>query len=469
MIKFGTDGWRAIMDCEFTVERVALVAQAIADYLIQRGFGSREVIVGYDTRRNSRIYAETVCSVLSGNNIRILLPKRDIPTPLVAFTIMDRRLGGGIMITASHNPPEYNGIKFIPEKGAPALPGVTDAIERNIRSSSSVRKIEFQDARTCGLVAEFDPFHKYRRHIIEMVDVSSIRNTRMKIVHDALFGTSRGYLPSLLKDAGCEVVEINNYEDAFFGGGQPNPDEKYLGKLRASVVEHSANFGVANDGDADRIGVVDEYGNFISSNMVFSLLADYFASKKGLEKGAIIRSVATTHMVDRIAESHGLELVETPVGFKWLAKAMFEKDGLIAGEESGGACFRGHVAEKDGLLTALFLAEMVAASKKSLSHLLLDLKEKYGGLFFGRIGVEYPANKLKGIVEKLKMRTPESIAGLRVTNVNTLDGLKLTLEDGSWLLIRPSGTEPLIRIYCEATGNRNLEKILAEGKKFLME
>ncbi len=470
MIKFGTDGWRAIMDREFTVDRVAMVAQAIANYLVERNLGSRVIVVGYDTRRNSRLYAETAASVLCGNNIAVLLPVRDLPTPVVAYTIKYRGLGGGIMLTASHNPPAYNGIKFIPETAMPALPVVTDAIERNIGilTLESVKKIELQEAKSRGLLLEFDAFQDYRKHVLGLVDTALIRNAGLRIVHDALFGTSRSYLPTLLSDAGCEVIEIHNWADPVFGGMEPNPEERFLGKLKRVVVERGANFGVANDGDADRIGVVDEHGTYIHPNVVFSLLASYLAGRVK-RKGAIVRSIATTHLVDRIAESHGLELIETPVGFKWLAKAMIEKNGLIAGEESGGVCFSGHVAEKDGLLTALFLAEMIAANGKPLSQLVLDLKKRYGDLFFDRISIAFQEEKMPKLIERLKLQVPREIAGLEVVDISTLDGLKLTLKGGAWLLIRPSGTEPVVRIYGEAASAEILNKILAEGKRFVME
>lgn len=446
------------MEQEFTAERVEMVAQAIAAHL--QG-DSRGIMVGYDTRRNSRRYAEAVAGVLAANGHQVLLPNRDVPTPVTAFTIINRGLAGAVMITASHNPPEYNGIKFIPEDGAPALPSVTDSIEHYlnlIQAEGRVRKMSLEEARHRQLVETFDPFPAYSHHIKSLMDTGRLEGLR--VVCDPLYGTGRGYLDVVLREMGADVTCIHDRPDPEFGGGQPNPEAEYLAELIDAVVSRRAAAGLANDGDADRIGVIKDTGKYLSPNQLFVALLHYLLDRGA--RGDVVRTVATTHMVDSVAEYHGVRVHEVPVGFKWVAQAMREYDALMGGEESGGFTFRGHIPEKDGIYTALKTAEMLSRVG-SLSEYWREVANLYGERFYRRVGVKVPVDVMRPAINALIKDPPDSVAGLDVKQVVTMDGLKLLLEEGSWLLLRPSGTEPLMRVYAESLRRETTEAIIDEG------
>ena len=468
VISFGTDGWRSTMDSDFTIQNVAIAAQGIANYLVKQHRNKKGIIIGYDTRENSPLFAEEVASVLLGNGIRVFLTDQDTPIPVVTYEILNRKLDGGIMITASHNPPEYNGIKFIPYYASPALPDVTDPIMDEIRKvweQPTIKKGSISKKEKEKQLERVDVKETYINHILKIIKADSIKNANLKVAFDALYGTSRAYLPELLNRLGVETEVHHDYIDTNFGGGSPNPTKESLETIRDSIIEKTLDLGLACDGDADRMGVLDNEGNFLHANILFALLFDYELDQG--KKGDVVRTVGTTHLIDRIAEAHNCTVFETPVGAKFVGQYMREKKVLMGGEESGGMMFREHIAEKDGIFANLKVLEMVAYYKQPLTEITAQLFEKYGKIYFTLINFpcedEKKEKAMKNIVEIL----PETVSGLKVVSTTNIDGFKFVLEDNSWLLIRPSGTEPLLRLYGEANSEEELNTILEEGKQLL--
>jgi phosphomannomutase len=452
-ISFGTDGWRATLDT-FTAPRVRTVGQAVADYLADEGRAGETVVVGYDARPTSRGFAEELARVLCANGHDVLVPERDRPTPLVAYAIVDRGLAGGLMITASHNPPEYNGVKFIPDDGAPALPEVTDAIEANLREPESLPESEWGEVREVDLV---DP---HAEHALDLVGngVEEPLSGRT-IVYDAMHGSGRDTTDALLERAGATVQRRRCSQDDAFGGTPPEPSEENLEALVDTVRDGDADLGIANDGDADRIAVVTPDRGFLDENRFFAAIYDYLLED---DVGPAVRTVSTTFLIDRVAEAHGESVVETAVGFKWVADAMAEHDALIGGEESGGFSIRGHVPEKDGVLIALLAG--VADAEESLDDRVDRLLDEHGEIHQDKVSVDCPDAEKARVLDDLEGEIPDAVAGVDVEDVVTVDGFKLLLADGSWLLVRPSGTEPKLRVYAEAESERRVDELLSEGR-----
>ncbi|MEM3578365.1 MAG: phosphoglucomutase/phosphomannomutase family protein [Candidatus Bathyarchaeia archaeon] len=467
-ISFGTDGWRGVIGREFTFENVKVVAQGIAGYIQSHGLKERGIVVGYDTRKWSRRFAESVCEIMLGNDIPTYVTKRDVPTPVAAFEVLHRKAAGAVMITASHNPPEWNGIKYIPEYAGPALPETTEEITNNVSRIFMERKIKEISIRTGmqrGLLNWIDPTAPYIGFVKKQLDLEAFRKKRLKVVFDAMYGTARGYLDRILRSLGCKVVVIHNEVDSNFGGGRPEPLPEFLTDLKNRVISLRADLGLATDGDADRLAVYDNNGAFFAADQLLPLLFDY--TIKSGKLGGVVRTVATTHLLDRIAEKHGLPVYEVPVGFKYVGQYLRERDVILGGEESGGVSFKGHIPDKDGIFTGVKIAEMVAKTGKRLSELLKDLEKEYGILFNGRGDVSCPDELKQTVMEKLSSNVPNRIAGIEISNVNRMDGLKFLLKDDGWLLIRPSGTEPLLRIYGESTTKEKLKEMLEEGRKLI--
>ncbi|MCD2200565.1 MULTISPECIES: phosphoglucomutase/phosphomannomutase family protein [unclassified Halobacterium] len=446
-ISFGTDGWRATLDV-FTSGRVRSVAQATADYLANEGHAGETVAVGYDARETSEGFAEDIAGVLAANGFDVLLPERDCPTPLVAHAIVERDLAGALVVTASHNPPEYNGVKFIPEDGAPALPEVTEAIEANLR--------EPVEGPLQGDVREVDLVTPHAEHCRDLVDADL---SGLTVVYDAMHGSGRGVTDALLKAAGAEVIRERCDRDPEFGGTPPEPDEANLQGLALAVDQHDADFGVANDGDADRVAVVTPERGVLDGNRFYALAYDYLLES---DTGPAVRTVSTTFLVDRLADVHDCEVVETPVGFKWVADAMGAHDALFGGEESGGYTMRGHVREKDGVLMALLAG--AAASERPLDDRLDAIADEFGDIHQDKVSVDCPDDRKAAVLDELEDRLPDEIAGVLVERVNDTDGFKILLEDGSWLLVRPSGTEPKMRVYAEGDSPERVDDLLAAGR-----
>jgi phosphomannomutase len=457
-IEFGTDGWRTTRE-EFTEPRVRAVGQTVADYL-RESDRSGPVAVGYDPREGSRAAAEELCRVLCASGFDALIPDRDTPTPVVAWTVRNRGLAGALQVTASHNPADYNGIKFIPEDGAPALPGVTDWLADNLREPDPRPEAEW------GSVTETDFIEPYLDHALGFVQADL---SGLTVAHDAMHGSGRGVTDELLARAGADVVRLRDERDPTFGGGSPEPSAARLGDLEERVADGEADLGVANDGDSDRIAVVTPDRGVVDANWLFVALYDSLLEDDVLAEpptaGDAVRTVSTTYLVDRVASAHGHAVHETPVGFKWVAEAMADHDALVGGEESGGFGVRGHLRNKDGVLVALLVA--AAHSEEPLDDRLDRLRETYGDIAQDRISVDCPDDRKAAVIESLDGSLPDRVAGVEIDSVNDADGFKLVLEDGSWLLVRPSGTEPKLRVYAEAESRQRVEELLEAGKELV--
>lgn len=463
-ISFGTDGWRGVMAEDFTFDNVKIVAQAIANYVNEQKTGDRGVVIGYDNRFLSPEFAKACSNVLTANEIKVYMTETATPTPVIAFEVVNLKAAGAIMITASHNPPMYNGIKFIPEYGGPAHKGITDNIIDNVRKI--IENGQINDRGNDEWVRLSEPRDAYIAAIYKLIDSEVIKSANLNIIYNPMFGAGIGYTAEILKSLGCNVKSINNHRDPLFGGGMPEPTMNNMKDLLKVMEEDKADIGLATDGDADRFGVIDSKGNYISPNQVIYLLQDYLIKTRGW-KGAVARTVATTYMVDRLAEKYGLEVIETPVGFKYIADAMINRGAFLGGEESGGLSIKGHVPEKDGILACLLVLEMVARYGKSPTEIMEDLKKDVGYLYSKRLDIHVTPATKERVLNHLKEYSPEIIAGKKVEKVISLDGHKFEMEDGSWVLIRASGTEALFRIYAEGNSMEQVEQIQAHVRQDL--
>jgi alpha-D-glucose phosphate-specific phosphoglucomutase len=443
-ITFGTDGWRAVMAREFTFDNVRRVASAIAGYVIDRGLAARGVIVGYDARFLSEQFADEIARVLAAAAVPVWVVNRDSPTPVVVSTIRKRRAGGAVMLTASHNPPEYNGIKFIPEYCHPALPDVTDAILARIPDAPPALGEPKAEIET------IDPRPDYLAALHDVIDMPVIRAAGLQVVVDPLYASGRGYLDAALAEAGCRVTVIHGERNPLFGGSLPDPTRENLRELRERVLAESAHLGLATDGDADRFGVIDPSGDYVTANEVICLVFWHLIHARSRRSGTVVRTVATTHLVDAIAAKFGFEVVETPVGFKWVGQQMAERRALLGGEESGGLSIEGHIPEKDGILADLLVAEAVAASRRTPKEILSEIAAAVGAFYSDRVDIHLTAETKTRLMESLAHRPPAEMADQPVVSRTQIDGQQFGLRDGSWFLIRPSGTEPLVRCYMES-------------------
>ena len=449
-ISFGTDGWRATLD-EFTAPRVRMVGQAVADYLREvedRDGGT--VAVGYDARETSRGFAEELARVLAANGFDALLPPRDCPTPLAVWTVADRELAGALVVSASHNPPEYNGVKFFPHDAAPALPEVTDEIMSRVAEPRALPEDEW------GSVREEDLLEPYADHLFDLVEPDL---DGLTVAYDAMHGSGRGFTDDLLERAGAEVERLRCEQDPEFGGTNPEPSAENLRELVDAVEDGDADLGIANDGDADRIAVVTPERGFLDENLFFAATYDYLLED---DSGPAVRTVSTTFLVDRVAEAHGEAVVETAVGYKWVAEAMGDHDALVGGEESGGFSIQGHNREKDGVLMALLAGAV--ESERPFDDRVDDLLDEFGEIHQSKLSVDCPDEDKERVLADLEADLPETVAGERVDRVNDTDGFKILLEGGSWLLVRPSGTEPKMRVYAEAESAERVETLLDAGR-----
>ena len=464
MIKFGTSGWRGIIGEDFTFENVRLASHGIANYLKkvqQKGSG---VVVAYDTRFLSEKFASEAARILAFKDIHAFLCNRDVPTPCVSFETVRRKAMGAINFTASHNPPEYNGLKFSTSNGAPALPEVTSNIEKEIRAlEQSHEKLDVYEK--AELIETIDPKDRYLAELRNKVDVDVIRKSGLRIAIDSLYGTARDYLDYFLLEAGVEVHVIHNYRDPYFGGFSPECNEKNLGELRKIITTDKFDLGLATDGDADRFGIVDERNRFVSANTILALLAVYLKRYRNIP-GGLARSVATTHLIDAIARKLDIPCYETPVGFKYIGELILADKIAMGGEESAGMSMYRHLPEKDGILACLLVAEMVARTGKRLHELTEAMHAEFGTYFSKRTDMKLTPQLKETLAKKLG-NPPASLDGLKVRDVVTTDGVKLIFDDQTWLLFRLSGTEPVARVYAEACSPKDLKKVLDAGKRFV--
>lgn len=454
-IHFGTDGWRAIIAREFTFENVAKVILAIGDYLKEKSLETRPVVIGYDNRFLAENFGQLAAEIFSSQGFKVLLCDINSPTPVVAFAVVAQKAGGAVMFTASHNPPEYQGIKFIPEYAGPASAEITGTIEKNLEKFAKALPSYIPRP---DRIQKFNPKPAYYKQLHKLIDFKLLASRKFKVVYDPMFGVGKNYLDELMAKAGYQVEVINGQRDPLFGGILPEPKEATLKELMKKTVRAKANLGIANDGDADRYGIVDEKGNFISPDAVGSLLFYYLAKEKKI-KGSAVKTVATTHTMDKIAQKLGVKIYTTPVGFKYLAKIMLREPVIIGCEQSSGLSIKGHIPEKDGILAGLLVLEMLAYYKKPLSIILKNLIKEFGAFYNDSFNLEISREKIKIIIENLKNTPPQKLAGAGLKEVITLDGVKLVYDDSSWFLVRPSGTEPLVRLYLEAPSEPKLNQL----------
>ena len=448
-IKFGTDGWRGVIADDFTFENVRRVAQATADYWNAQRL-PKKAIVGYDNRFLSEVFARLVCEVLAGNGIEALYPPEAVPTPAVSYAVRDRQLCGAVMITASHNPPQFNGYKLKADFAGPATPEMCSEIEARVGVSP---------VRLADKVQPYDPRPAHVAVIKKMVYLKVIKRAKLRIVIDSMHGCGGHLLEELVGG-----TTIRAERDPFFGGINPEPIAKNLGALGVAVKKTRAQVGLATDGDADRLGVVDEKGRYVSIQLVFAMLLLHLLRNRQERAAVVVKSTNSTVLIDRICQASGMKCVEVPVGFKHICQQMREHDVLIGGEESGGIGFRGHIPERDGMLANLILLEMLATTGKSISQITAAIQKEFGASAYDRIDMQFPLEKRQQFIEGLGKNPPASLLGSPLKEIKTYDGVKYIAADDSWLMFRTSGTEPIIRIYSEAPTPAKVKKLLELGK-----
>ena len=463
-IRFGTSGWRAVIADDFTFAGVRQVTEAVCAHFGAKGESTKPVVIGHDTRFLGERFAAECAGVVSAHGFRTLLCNQPTPTPTISHAIRSERAICGINFTASHNPPEYNGMKLSTADGAPALPEITRHVEGLIAQYSSTPPHAEKAERAA--FETYSPRQAYLQDLKKKIRFEVIANAGGRYAFDPLWGTGRGYLDEALRMHGVVVETIHDWRDVLFGGRSPEPEASHLNELREVVLAKQCTLGLATDGDGDRFGVIDSNGQFITPNQLIALLFDYLAESRAWT-GGVARSVATSHLVDRVAEARGLPVYETPVGFKFIGELINEDKIILGGEESAGLSIKGHYPEKDGILACLLAAEAVAARGESLTEQLTKLYARVGRLEAGRIGVRLTDDLMKSLSEKLN-QDPTEIGGRAIKQTNRIDGVKFIFTDGSWLLMRPSGTEPLVRIYAESESATDLEVLLEQGRKYLL-
>jgi phosphomannomutase len=478
-IHFGTDGWRAVISDTFTFHNLRLVAQAIADAVRSESWNNGTIIteapdpnrmvVGYDTRFLSDRYATEVARVLAGNGYTVYLTQADAPTPAISYTVHHMNAIAGVAITASHNAPRYNGVKLKASYGGSALKEQCRRVEVYLNDNEERGRgpnlMDYEQARRSGLLRRFNPLPTYYDHLRTLINFDAIAENPQRVVVDSMYGSGRGVIKGILQGSGCEVQEIRGEMNPGFGGVHPEPIGRYLGALAGAISTGMGDLGLATDGDADRIGAMDERGNFVDPHKIMALALRYLVEKRGWN-GTVVRTVSTTRMIDRLANRYGIPVIETPVGFNYIADYMLKDNVLIGGEESGGISFKGHIPEGDGVLMGLLLVEFVATSQASLHELVNDLLREVGPAHYQRtdLRLSRPVSKEK-MTERLLAQSPPGIGGEGVVEIKTVDGVKYILADDSWLLIRPSGTEPVLRVYAEGRSPDMLQALMSYGEQ----
>lgn len=468
MIKFGTDGWRGVIAEDFTFDNVRICAQGVASYFKQENPDKElSLVIGYDTRFGSKDFAAAAAEVIAGNQIKVYLCSKPTPTPVVSYTVPDTQSDGAIIITASHNPGSWNGFKFRLSRGESASDKTTRRVEKNVAGITSIKEVKriyLDDALRQGTINYLDPDISYLKHLKTLVDIEELKRHKLSIIVDSMYGAGSGYFKNLLQDGEATLVEIHGEQNPSFPGIQPEPIAKNLAELSIQVVDSEAAVGLATDGDADRLGIIDEQGNFLNQHQVFALLALYLLEVRG-ERGAIIKSLNCTSMLKRLGEIFTVPVYETPIGFKWVAPLMIRENALVGGEESGGYGFRGHIPERDGILAGLYFLDFMIKTGKSPHQLLDYLYSKVGPHYYDRIDTHISPDSRGDMLKRLSASMPQAIAGSKVLRMDTTDGFRFFTSEDSWLLIRFSGTEPLVRIYAEDESPEKVRELLDEGKK----
>ena len=469
MIRFGTGGWRAFIGEEFTRDNVRIVSQAIAQLMKCMKAQENGFVIGFDRRFLSDKAAVWMSEVMAGNGIKVYFIRKVSPTPLVMFTVKKMRACLGAAVTASHNPADYNGIKVFTEGGRDATELVTGRIESlaDGLNPQSIEAVSFDEGVNNGLIKFIDPFDDYIDAIIGMIDIEAIRGKKLKVLLDPMHGVSRTSLQTILITGRCEVDIINDRHDTLFGGRLPSPNTQTLQRLRELVILGKYDIGVGTDGDADRLGIIDEKGSFIHPNKILAMLYYYLLKYKGW-KGGAVRNVATTHLLDRIAAGFGEECHEVPVGFKHISAMMEEKNALIGGESSGGLTIRGHIKGKDGIFAASLIIELLSVTGQTVSGMLDEISREYGNFYADEMDLMLDDHKKREIFKVLfdDRRIPDF--GLKIAEVSYMDGLKIAFENGGWVVARFSGTEPLLRIFSEMSNEADAADVNLKMKEFLL-
>ena len=449
-IEFGTGGWRAIIADTFTRFNVERVAQALSDRIHDENQQQRPVVIGYDQRFLSPEFAWWAAEVLAANGLTVRIIDRPAPTPMIMWTVRDLDCAYGMAVTASHNPATYNGLKVFTEGGRDAKVEITERIQRRANSigPADIKRVHRADALRDGLVEVQTSMNWYIDAILDHVDLEAIRHAHLKVVLDPMFGVSRTCLQTILMTARCDVDTIHERRDTLFGGRLPSPNSKTLQALTQEVVERGADIGIATDGDADRLGIIDDQGHFLHPNQILVLLYTYLLEDKGW-KGGCVRNLATTHLLDRVAEAHGQTCYEVPVGFKWVSSKMAETGAVIGGESSGGLTVKGHIAGKDGVYAGTLLVEMIAKRGKKLSQIYADIEERYGRLEMVEDDFSFASEDKEALKKRIYEEKDLPDFGLEIDHISDMDGVKVYFANGGWIIVRFSGTEPLLRVFCE--------------------
>ncbi len=471
MIKFGTDGWRAVISEDFTFDNVAKVSQAIADYFHsgikhQDSSIKPQLVIGYDTRFLSDRYARTIAEVLTANGIKVFLIDKPAPTPMVCFVIKEKKLSGGVIVTASHNPPRYNGIKIKMDYAGPAELEVTRAIE-GLLGKSEIRRLAFQDARDKGLLELIDPSEEYVRFLRNYLDIKLFNRKAFSLLVDVMYGTGNNYIPQILRNTRCRVSLLHNEHNPIFGGINPEPIPQNMKEVVKLMKTKRFDLGIVNDGDADRVACVRPDGEIINAGQVLSLIILHLLEDRKWH-GSIAKTISNTTLLDKIAQKYNLKLYETPVGFKYIAKLMREEIVLAGGEESGGIGVKNYLPERDGMLTGLLVLEMMAYRKKPVIQIMKDIEKEFGKFHYVREDIHYPEELKKKLFIALKEKPFDTLLDKKVAQTKDFDGIKSICSDESWLLFRLSGTEPILRIYAEASSRKRAEGLLRFGKEFAL-
>ncbi|MBN2394591.1 MAG: phosphoglucomutase/phosphomannomutase family protein [Anaerolineae bacterium] len=463
-IKFGTDGWRARIAEDYTFDNVRRAAQGFALYLKNHNLAQKGVVIGYDQRFLSDFFAASAAEVIAGNGVHVWLTSHNTPTPVISYSVVEREAGGAINITASHNPPSDNGFKVRDPFGGAIAPDGLKEIEAAIPSIEDVKRVNIADAEAQGLVTRWDPDAAYIKHLDKLVDLDKLRNAGLKILVEPMWGNGAGWFPRLLGGGNNTIIEVHAERNPIFPEMQrPEPIQPNIDVALRRTVEVGADVLLIMDGDADRMGIGDENGVYIDQLRAYGLLAYYLLEIRGL-RGPIVKTISTTKMLNRLGEMYGVDVYETGVGFKYIAPKVLETNALIGGEESGGYAFRGNVPERDGILGNLYFLDFMVQTGKTPSQLLEDLFKKMGkGYYYKRIDTRFPAEKRPAAKARLESAKPTSIAGQPVTDIVTIDGYQYILGGTGWLLIRFSGTEPIIRVYCELTDPNIVDAVLDAG------
>ncbi|MBX3058715.1 MAG: phosphoglucomutase/phosphomannomutase family protein [Anaerolineae bacterium] len=462
-IKFGTDGWRGRIAEDYTFDNVRRCAQGFANFIHQQGLAEKGIVIGYDKRFQAEFFAAAAAEVLAANDIHVWLTEGATPTPTISYAVVDKQAGGAVNITASHNPPWDCGFKVRDPLGGAIPPADLKKIEAAIPALDGVKRMKLDDALSDGRVHIFDPAPAYIAQLHRLVDIEAIKNAGFNVLVDCMWGNGAGWFPRLLANGRTRLTEVHNARNPIYPHmtrPEPIPPNVDHGLSMAGAV--GADVVIINDGDADRVGFGDENGQFMDQLRVYGLMGYYLLEVRG-ERGPIVKTISTTKMLNKLGQIYGVPVHETGVGFKYIAPKMVEVDGLIGGEESGGYAFRGHVPERDGILAGLYMLDMMRLTGKKPSELLAALFELVGPHFYNRVDSTFDQGRRAEIWHNVDAARPSTIGGLKVTDIVTIDGHQFVMEDGGWLLVRFSGTEPIIRVYCETTHEDRVQTILEDG------